>query len=47
MSFLYINKISRLNKLKTTTAMNAQISVVVTCVEAIIHLNFFQRNEAS
>ena len=47
MSFLYINKTWRLNKLKTTTAMNAQISVVVICVEAIIHLNFFRRNEAS
>ena len=38
MSFLLINKTLRLNNLKTTTAMNAKISVFVICVEAIIYL---------
>ena len=37
MSFLFINKTLRLNNLKTRTAMNAQISVFVISVEAIIY----------
>ena len=38
--FLFLNKTSRLNNLKTRTAMNAKISVFVNCVEAIIYLLF-------
>ena len=38
MSFLFINKSLWLNNLKTRTAMNAKISVLVTCVKAIIYL---------
>ena len=36
--FLFINKILRLNNLKTRTAMNTKISVFVICVEVIIYL---------
>ena len=38
MYFLFINKILRLNNLKSRTAMNAKISVFVICVEVIIYL---------
>ena len=37
MSFLFINKILGLSNLKTRTAMNAKISVFVTCVEVIVY----------
>ena len=33
-----MNKILRLNNLKTRTAINAKMSVFVICVEVIIHL---------
>ena len=36
--FLFINKTSPLINLKTSTAMNAKISVFVICVEAIMNL---------
>ena len=39
MSFLFINKILRLNNLKTKTALNTKIPVFVICVEAIIHMS--------
>ena len=35
---LFINKTLLLNKLKTRSAMNAEISVFVICVEAIVYL---------
>ena len=38
LSFLFINKTLRLNNLKTRTAMYANISVFVICVEAILNL---------
>ena len=38
MSFLLISKTLRLNNLKTRTAMNTKISVLVICVEEIICL---------
>ena len=38
MSFLFINKILRLNNLKTRRAINAKISMSVVCVETIIYL---------
>ena len=38
MPFLFVNKILRLNDLKTRTAMSAKISMLVICVEAIIDL---------
>ena len=38
MSFLFTNKTLRLNNLKTRAAMNAKISVFITCVEAITYL---------
>ena len=36
--FLFIKNSLRLNKLKTATGLNAKVSVVVICVEAIIYL---------
>ena len=36
---LFIDKTSRHNNLKTRTAMNAKIPVVVICVEVIIFLS--------
>ena len=38
LSLLFINKTLWLHNLKTRTAINAKISVLVTCVEAIMHL---------
>ena len=38
MSFLFINKILRLNNLKTRIARDPKISVFIICVEAIIYL---------
>ena len=38
MSFLFINKTLRLNSLKTRTDMNAKISVLAICPDAIIYL---------
>ena len=35
---MFIDKTLRLNNLKARTAMNAQISVSVSCVEIIIYL---------
>ena len=49
---MFKNKTLRLNKLKTITAMNPKMLVVVICVEAIIHLLlhnlhdcFFKQNQ--
>ena len=36
--FLFINKTSQLNKLKTRTAINVKISVFLICVTVIIYL---------
>ena len=44
LSFLFINKILRLNNLKTRTVMNAKISVFVICVKAIMSLILKWRN---
>ena len=41
MSFLFINKTLWFDNLKTRIAMNAKISVLVICVEAIIYLLLF------
>ena len=38
MSFLFINKILRVNNFKTRAAMNVKFSLFVICVEAIIYL---------
>ena len=38
MSFLLINKTSRLNNLKTRAARDMRVSVFVICVEAIVYL---------
>lgn len=45
MAFLFINKTSQLNNLKTRTSMNTQISVFLIAVETIIYLliyNYFR-----
>ena len=47
LSFLFINKTSRLNNLKTRTAMKANISLHVTCVEAIIYLLLYNLHGCS
>ena len=39
--FLFINKALRLNNLKTSATMNAEISVFVIYVEAVIYLLLF------
>ena len=39
--FLFINKTLRLNNLKTRATMNAEISVFVSYVEAVIYLLLF------
>ena len=41
LSFMFINKILRLNNLKTRTAMNAKMSVFVIRVKAIISLSLY------
>ena len=38
LSFMLINKTLRLSNLKTRTAMNGNVQVLVVCVEAIIYL---------
>ena len=38
MPFLFIKISLRLNNLKTTTGLNAKVSVVVICLQAIIYL---------
>ena len=38
MSLLFINETLRLNNLKTTTVINAKISVFIICVKAVIYL---------
>ena len=47
MSFLFTNKTLRLNNLKTRAAMNAKISVFVTCVEAIIYLLLYDFHDCA
>ena len=43
--FLFISKTLRLKNLKTRTAINAEISVFVICVDAIIHLLLYNLHE--
>ena len=43
LSFLFKNKTLRLNNLKARTAMNSKISVLVTCVEAIMYLLLYKQ----
>ena len=45
LSFLFLKKSSRLNNLKTITAMNVKIYVVVICVEAIINLLLYNLHD--
>ena len=45
LSFLFINKNLRLNNLKIRTAMNAKISLFVTCGEVIIHLLLYKLHD--
>ena len=47
MSFLFVNKTSRLNNPKTRPAMNVKISVFVICVEAIIYLLLYNLHECT
>ena len=47
MSFLFVNKTSRLNNLKTRTATNAKISVFVIYVEAIIYLLLYNSHDST
>ena len=45
LSFLFINNTLRLNNLKTTTAINAKISVFVICVEETIYLLLYNLHD--
>ena len=45
MSFLFINKTLRLNKLKTRLIKNAKISAFVICVEVIIYLLLYNLHD--
>ena len=45
--FLFINKTLRLNSLTTRTALNAKISVIVFCVEAIIYLLLYNLHDCT
>ena len=47
MSFLFINKTLQLNNLKTTTAMNAKISVFFISVQAIIYLLLYNLHDCT
>ena len=47
MSFLFINKILWLSNFKTRTAMNARISVFISCVEAIIYLLLYNLHDCT
>ena len=47
LSSLFINKTLRLNNLKTRTAINAKISVLVICVEAIIYLLLYNLHDCT
>ena len=42
-----LNKISRLNNVKTRTAMNAKISVLVIYVETIIYLLLYNLHDCA
>ena len=44
---MFINKTLRLNNLKTRTDMNAKISVLVICVEAIIYLLLYNLHDCT
>ena len=45
--FLFIMKMLRLNHLKTRTAVNANISVFLICVEAIIYLLLYNLHDCT
>ena len=45
--FLFISKTLQLKNLKTRTAINAEISVFVICVDAIIHLLLYNLHECT
>ena len=45
--FLFINKTLRLNNLKTKTVVNSEISVFVSCVEAIIYLLLYNLHDST
>ena len=44
---IYISKTLRLNNLKTRTAMNEKVSVFINCVEAILHLLFYNMHDCT
>ena len=47
-NFLFINKTLRLNNLKKTkTVVNSEISVFVSCVEAIIYLLLYNLHDST
>ena len=46
-NFLFINKTLRLNNLKTKTVVNSEISVFVSCVEAIIYLLLYNLHDST
>ena len=47
LSFLFINKISRLNGLKTSTVLNEKILVFVIYVEVIIYLLLYHFHDCT
>ena len=47
MSYLFVNKTSWFNKLKTTTALNGKISVFVICAKAIIYLSLYNLRDCT
>ena len=47
MSFLFINKILRLNNSKTRTAVNAKVLVFINYIEAIIFLLLYNLHDCT
>ena len=45
--FLTVNKTLRLNNLKTRSGMNAKVSVLITCVEAIKYLLLYNSHHCN
>ena len=45
LSFLFINKTSQLNNLKTWIAMNAKMSVFGICVEEIVYFSSYNMHD--
>ena len=45
LSFLFVNKTFRLNNLNPKTAMNAKISVLLICLEAVIYLLLYNLHD--